>query len=126
MKRTLLASRARLQARRTAAVYDNNLRSRPHAGSVAHFLGSVADQIGPMCLRVHSSPSRGRAPRYVKGSASGWLVGSELTCARCHHSTRHIEGYWSSFKSAASGLLLAATVFLTQARAKVAGPIKKK
>lgn len=58
--------------------------------------------------------------------ASGWLVGSELTCARCHHhSTRHMEGYWSSFKSAAPGLQLAATRVLTQARAKVFRPTKK-
>lgn len=32
--------------------------------------------------------------------ASEEAAGSELTCVRCH-STRHMEGYWSSFKSAA-------------------------
>lgn len=104
-----------------------NLLSRPHAGSVAHFWGGGAWLIKLVrCVSGFIHLRAAAVPLGTSKAAPGWLVGSELTCARCHHSTRHIEGYWSSFKSAAFGFAACNHRVLTQARAKVAGPIKKK
>lgn len=99
------SSSPRLAAPRLAApqqfVTTRSLGRTP--GALHTFLGGTTDETGEMRLRVHSSPSRGRAPsvrqrQRLVGWLAGWLRVDLRTLVIIAHATWKVTGVHSSLR----------------------------